>query len=74
MIGTRPAPSFRFADFSFPSDHLSAMSAVAAALVIATPRLRRSWYPWVAVGLAVAMAVVRVYVGAHYPGDVVGGA
>ena len=63
----------RTADFSFPSDHLTAMSAIAAGLILAAPRLRHRWYGWVAGGLTLLMAVVRVYVGAHYPGDVLGG-
>jgi undecaprenyl-diphosphatase len=61
------------ADFSFPSDHLTAMSAVAAGLFVTSPLLRRHWYGWAATGFALLMAFVRVYVGAHYPGDVLGG-
>ncbi len=61
------------ADFSFPSDHLTAMSAVAAGLFLASPLLRRHWYGWAAAAFAFAMAFGRVYVGAHYPGDVLGG-
>ncbi len=60
-------------DFSFPSDHLTAMSAVAAGLFLASPLLRRRWYGWAAAAAALAMGFVRVYVGAHYPGDVLGG-
>jgi undecaprenyl-diphosphatase len=61
------------ADFSFPSDHLTAMSAVAAGLFLAAPLLRRRWYGWAAAAFALLMAFTRVYVGAHYPGDVLGG-
>ena len=57
----------RTSDFSFPSDHAVMAGAVAAGLLLVTPR---HW--WVA-GLAVLMACDRVYVGAHYPGDVVAG-
>jgi undecaprenyl-diphosphatase len=63
----------RTADFSFPSDHLTAMSAVAAGLFLGGRHLRRSWYGWAAAAAAGAMALVRVYVGAHYLGDVLGG-
>lgn len=55
-------------DFSFPSDHAVMAGAVAAGLLIA-------WRP---LGLAVVsgallMSFARVYVGAHYPGDVIAG-
>jgi undecaprenyl-diphosphatase len=58
----------RTADFSFPSDHATAVGAVAVGLLLA----RRS-LGLVACVAAVAMAFARVYVGAHYPGDVVAG-
>ena len=58
----------RTTDFSFPSDHAVAVGAVAAGLLLADRSLG-----WVAAGLALLMAFARVYVGAHYPGDVVGG-
>jgi membrane-associated phospholipid phosphatase len=53
---------------------VSGHAAVAVALaVVAFPYLGRRWR-WVAVGLAVVVCVARVYVGAHLPLDVVGGA
>lgn len=55
-------------DFSFPSDHATVAGAVAAGLLFTN----RRWGTISAV-LAVAMAFTRVYVGAHYPGDVVAG-
>lgn len=60
-------------DFSFPSDHSTAAGAVAAGLLLATPLLRRRWYGWAAAAFAILMAAARVYVGAHYPGDVTAG-
>jgi undecaprenyl-diphosphatase len=58
----------RTSDFSFPSDHATAVGAVAAGLWLAYRRLG------VLAGvLAVVMAFARVYVGAHYPGDVAAG-
>ncbi len=58
----------RTGDFTFPSDHSVAAGAVAAGLFLAGRRLG-----WAAAVLAVLMAASRVYVGAHYPADVVAG-
>ena len=58
----------RTSDFSFPSDHATAVGAVAIGLWCIHRRLGT-----IACTAAVVMAVARVYVGAHYPGDVVAG-
>jgi len=58
----------RTTDFSFPSDHAVAVGAVAAGLLAANRRLGGT-----AAVLALLMGATRVYVGAHYPGDVVAG-
>jgi len=58
----------RTTDFSFPSDHATVAGAVAGGLWFADRRVGR-----IAIGLAVGMAFARVYVGAHYPGDVLAG-
>lgn len=58
----------RTSDFSFPSDHATAVGAVAAALWLANRRLG-----FIAGALALLMAFSRVYVGAHYPGDTAAG-
>lgn len=55
-------------DFSFPSDHATVAGAVAVGLLFASRR-----WGVVASVLAVLMAFTRVYVGAHYPSDVVAG-
>ena len=55
-------------DFSLPSDHATAVGAVAVGLLLAN----RRWGIAASV-LAVLMAFTRVYVGAHYPGDVLAG-
>jgi undecaprenyl-diphosphatase len=55
-------------DFSFPSDHAVMAGAVAAGLLLVNRRLGA-----VAVVAALLMACARVYVGAHFPLDVIGG-
>ncbi len=59
----------RTTDPSFPSDHSTISGAAAAALWFT--RRRRVWVT--AIVLACATAFARVYVGAHYPGDALGG-
>jgi len=56
----------RSSDFSFPSDHAVMAGAVAAGVWLANRRLGM-----LTAVAAVLMAFTRVYVGAHYPGDVV---
>lgn len=55
--------------FAFPSSHAANMFAVAAVFSYQYPRWAAAF-----VGPAVAIAYLRVYAGAHYPGDVLGGA
>jgi glycosyltransferase 2 family protein len=59
----------RLVSYGYPSAH----SAVAAALVtVASPYLPRAWR-WVAWSAVVVTGFARLYVGAHFPLDVVGG-
>jgi undecaprenyl-diphosphatase len=55
--------------YSFPSGHATVAFACATVLALAVPRLR-----WPLLALAVLVASSRVYVGVHYPGDVLAGA
>jgi membrane-associated phospholipid phosphatase len=55
-------------DYAFPSNHSVAVAAMAAALVLVSRRLAV-----VAVVAAAVMGFSRVYVGAHYPHDVIAG-
>ncbi|MEU3741417.1 phosphatase PAP2 family protein [Streptomyces sp. NPDC032198] len=59
-----PAPG----DWSFPSNHTAIAAAAAMALWFVSRRLGA-----VAVAAACAMAISRVWVGAHYPHDVAAG-
>lgn len=58
----------RSTDWSFPSDHSVMAGACAVGLLIASRRLGA-----VAAVAALLMAATRVYVGAHYPMDVLAG-
>ncbi|WP_308315942.1 phosphatase PAP2 family protein [Streptomyces sp. CC228A] len=57
-----------YGDWSFPSNHSAIAGAFAMALVLAWRRTT-----WFVVPLAVLMAFSRVFVGVHYPHDVVAG-
>lgn len=56
-------------DSSFPSDHTILAFAVTTALLLVSRRLGL-----LALALGVLVAVARVFVGVHYPTDVLGGA
>ena len=58
----------RTSDFSLPSDHAVMAGAVAAGVLLVHRRLGL-----IALVAALLMALTRVYVGAHFPGDVVAG-
>jgi len=53
---------------SFPSDHATAAFAIGFAALVFVSRL----WGGVLLGLAVVIGFARVYVGVHYPGDILG--
>ncbi|QIP85775.1 phosphatase PAP2 family protein [Streptomyces sp. Tu 2975] len=55
-------------DYSFVSDHATMAMAIAAGLFVANRRFGTA-----ALGLAFAEGFCRVYMGVHYPTDVIGG-
>ncbi|WP_030383052.1 MULTISPECIES: phosphatase PAP2 family protein [unclassified Streptomyces] len=55
-------------DFSFVSDHATLTMAIAVGLFVANRR-----FGMVGIGLALLEGFCRVYMGVHYPTDVVGG-
>jgi len=55
--------------YGFPSNHAANAFAGATALGMAVPGLR-----WLALAVAALIAYSRVYVGVHFPADVVAGA
>jgi undecaprenyl-diphosphatase len=56
-------------DIAFPSGHASTSFAGATVLALALPRLAVAFY-----ALAALVSLSRVYVGVHYPLDIVAGA
>jgi len=55
--------------YSFPSTHATVSFALAEVLALYEPRFRIVWYT-----IALAISVSRVYLGVHYPSDILVGA
>lgn len=62
-----------FNDKSFPSGHTTTSFAIAVCIALSARGSRHGWVGLVALAWGCAVGFSRVYVGVHYPGDVVGG-
>jgi membrane-associated phospholipid phosphatase len=73
-----PAPIGSPHDGSFPSGHAAGSFCVAAFLVVVLRTRPAQRWGWIAIAgcmvLAALIALSRVYLGAHFPGDVMAGA
>lgn len=59
-------------DYSFPSGHTSASFACAFALWLSLEKPYKK-YAWIALIIATLVGFSRLYLGVHYPSDVLGG-
>ncbi len=76
-IAERPRPDLWLSlrpehTFSFPSGHAMDTAALAAALFFITPLHRRKWWA-LAPLFALGVGWARMYLGVHYPSDVLAG-
>jgi len=56
--------------FSMPSNH----AANSAAIILAMSYMSKKWVKWAAITVAALVGFSRVYIGVHYPSDVLAGA
>ncbi|MBI2936547.1 MAG: phosphatase PAP2 family protein [Chloroflexi bacterium] len=78
LIGRpRPQGFSEPGDASFPSSHVfHTVLLLGVLLAVLLPVLHRGWQRWTLVGLAFSLALLmgfsRIYLGAHWPSDVLG--
>lgn len=59
---------------AFPSGHsANSMTAFLATALIVSPPNRRAMFAWVAFVLSVMIGLTRIWLGVHWPSDVIGG-
>lgn len=65
----RPRPTDLLSDFSFPSGH----ATIAFAMAVVLSKIEPKW-KWLFYSLAISISFTRIYLGVHYPLDVIAGA
>lgn len=67
-------PAYLEHDYSFPSGHTAFVTTVTVAIVASSVRWSGRWVAaWIGAALVLLTALTRLYLGVHYPVDVVGG-
>jgi len=82
LVGRQRPSNFEFATpledihgfSSFPSGHTTTTFAIATVVTWCCARTEESWLAWTTVAWACLVGFSRIYVGVHYPLDVIAGA